>query len=167
MPALFFADVSSAHRFAAHITHACTEYYYHEEYLHTLYHDDLLDRDLFPVKALHHALGERQGADNNLHESVMAGYLGGGVGAAMVRPTEGWIEQALSEDLDVAAGKAWFGVHVFGDGGGGENVFLLARVAYVACEPIEGEVVPWSVEWIGDDGISVEGARGKGKRSTN
>ena len=68
------------------------------------------------------------------------------------------------------AGDAWLGVHVLGDAAGvgrevatGEKVLLLPRVAYVACEPIGGEVTLWDVQWISDDAcvLMYEGAGGR------
>ncbi|RPB11835.1 hypothetical protein P167DRAFT_189422 [Morchella conica CCBAS932] len=144
---LFFADIASAHRFAGHLAHACEDYYYHEEYLHTLYHGAMYDADWSPITATHAMMGRQQMDTNRLHKRLMMGYLGGGVGAGYVGPRNHEILEVLEKDKSVETCRGVCGVYL---ASGKKGWFGVKRLVYVPHEPIVGEVVKWSSEWIGD-----------------
>lgn len=148
---MFFADVDSVHRFAGHIIHACEDYYYHEEYLHTVYHSAMYDSDWSPIRAAHTLFGELQVTKNRLHNRLMMSYLGGGVGIGYIEPRTQEAIGLMGQDYATEAPHGTCGVYLAAENGSpllGE--YKAKRCLLVPHEPIDGEIVKWSLEWIGD-----------------
>lgn len=146
---LFFADIDSIHRFAGHIIHACEDYYYHEEYLHTVYHGPMYDLDGSPIKIAHGLFGDLQVKKNRLHNRLMMSYLGGGVGTGYIEPRTQEVIGILMQDCTIKAPHGTCGVYLAAERGIPVGEYKAKRCLLVPHEPIDGEIVKWSSEWIG------------------
>lgn len=147
---MFFADIDSVHRFAGHIIHACEDYYYHEEYLHTVYHGPMYDSDWSPIQTAHNLFGDLQITKNRLHNRLMMSYLGGGVGIGYIEPRTREVAELLQQDYRTEAPRGTCGVYLAAEDGDPLGEYQAKRCLLVPHERIDGEIVKWSPEWIGD-----------------
>lgn len=110
----------------------------------------MYDVDWSPIKAAHEMFGQRQITSNLLHDRLMMSYLGGGVGIGYVEPRTQELAEFLEQDRKVEASRGACGVYLAAESGGHQGVYHIKRSLFVPHEPIAGEVVKWSPEWIGD-----------------
>lgn len=110
----------------------------------------MYDADWAPIGETHDTFGRLQVTSNRLHNRLMMSYLGGGVGVGYVEPRTPGLVGFLEQDRMVESSCGIFGVYLATENGSPQGVYKAKRSRLVPHEPIVGEVIKWSREWIGD-----------------
>lgn len=77
-------------------------------------------------------------------------YLGGGVGIGYIEPRTREVAELLQQDYRTEAPRGTCGVYLAAKDGGPLGEYQAKRCLLVPHERIDGEIVKWSPEWIGD-----------------
>lgn len=110
----------------------------------------MYDLDWSLIYEAHKLFGGLQVTKNRLHDRLMMSYLGGGVGTGYVEPRTQEMARFLEQDCGMDAPRSVCGVYLAAGNGGPLGVYKAVRSLLTPHEPIAGEVVKWSPEWIDD-----------------